>query len=477
MEPFVAICVPIYDTLEPDFWTSLNRLWKPSSHSAGFSGGKTVLCEKRGMTVEQARRMLTSEVLANYPDVTHLLWVDADMVFPPHALQRLLEAKAPIVGGLCHNRRNPWQPILGRKHGDPDRGYGWVYHYPPDALFPVDVTGAGFLLVERRVFERVSELGPECWWEPRSGLSEDFSFIQRAKECGFPALVDTGLEIGHIGKVVVDSDFARKNRPYEHEAWTPDPGQAMGFPEASIIIPTYNTKPRWLRAAILSASHQTVSVEVIVVDDGSDTPVPTTGWPSNVHVYKHDKNEGISAALNTGIRHMNTEWFAWLSADDLFDPRKIEQQLSATKQSGCKASFTRYQVIETGPGDWARIAQLPYWRTMAEQRATLLLGCPINGSTVLIHDSVFDDVGCFDTSYRYGQDWEMWCRIGQEYFWYCLEEILSTRRETENLTSAIEKDAGLRAIRDAEDQRIVATYRGELDAAVILPESPRSRLA
>lgn len=476
--PRVAICVPIYDTLEPDFWTSLNRLWKPRSGSPYYpEGGTSRLLERRGMTIEEARRTLVAECLAT-PDVTHALFADADMTFAEHSLQRLLSHEKPIVGGLCHNRRTPYQPILGKKHADADRGYGWVYHYPPDTLYEVDITGAAFLLIQIDVFREIEKkFGEHTSFQLIRGKSEDFSFCERARACGYSILVDTGLEIGHIGKVVIDAAFAKRNRPFEHESWIPDPGVPVGKPVASIIIPTYNQNPRWLKAAVLSASHQTVPVEVIVIDDGSNPPVPRDGWPENVRIVRHARgsrlsypsialgeeippaNWGIAHALNSGIEEMTTDWFAWLSSDDLLDPRKIEMQLHATKQAGCKASFHRYQVIGETHEEWAKIAQVPVWGTIEAQQRILAAGCAINGSTVLIHRSVFGDTGPFDPEFRYGQDWEMWCRIGQKHFWFCLDEILGTRREvTSNLTQTIAVLPEKQAIRDREDALIRERY-------------------
>jgi GT2 family glycosyltransferase len=484
LKPVVAICIPVYKDLPPVFFDCWTRLWKPRA-SPAFEG-ETHRFMTIGQTIEAARKVMTIDALNLTPRATHVLWLDSDMVFPPHALQRLLGHNVPIVGGLCHNRRPPYQPILGKKHADDERGFGWCYHYPPDALFDVDRTGAAFLLVERRVFEDVAEkFGMGEWWTPMydRGYSEDFSFCARAQACGYRIVVDTGLEIGHLGEVVVDSAFARRNRPYEHEAWNPDPPAAEGVAQASIVIPTYNQNPKWLRAAVLSAAKQTVPVEVIVVDDGSVPPVPEHGWPSNVRVIYHEayenkpgepmfgaqfesarvpQNRGIANALNTGIEHMRTPWFAWLASDDWLDPRKVEMQLSALKQAGGVAGFTRYQSIMSPAGEFSEVAALPGWRNLDQQRAVLADGCAINGSTVMIHKKVFADVGGFDPGYRYGQDWELWCRIGQKYLWHAHEEILTTRREYGNLTSAIASSSETderRLRRDAEDAAIRAKYK------------------
>lgn len=483
MDPVVAICTPIYDTLEPGFWRAQRVMWKPWSGDAVFKGGATHNLDTVGLLVEHARQVMTKGAL-EAPDVTHLLWIDADMTFPPEALKRLIDHDLPFVGGLCFNRRPPYQPILCRYHpASRELGaqrYGFCYHYPPDALFEVDATGGAFILVKRGVFETIAKNEGKVWWEPTEGLSEDFSFCLRAKRAGYKIFVDTGLKIGHIAKIVIDEDFAKKNRPYEWEPWNPETDRASGAPRATIVIPTYNQNPRYLKAAVLSAAHQTVPVEVIVVDDGSDAPVPLQGlltsnsqepdrpdrpWPANVTVIRHNENRGISAALNTGIRAMTTDWFAWLSSDDLFDPRKIERQLAACLQAGMKASFTRWQSIDANDDSgFAGVAQFYVWRNIAEQMSVLAETCAINGSTVLLHKDVLAAVGkfgVFDEMLKYGQDWATWCEIGEHFFWYGLDEILTTRREGGNLTAAIAAEAPdgeRRTRRDLEDAAIRAAY-------------------
>lgn len=459
-EPVVAICTPVYENPSMSFWRSFRQLWKP--HKGGQIEGVTHLFDAHGILVDKARQILTDAALNASPEVTHLLWVDADMTMPPNALKRLLGHRVPIVGGLCFNRRSPYQPILLREHpGELARGserYGFCYHYPPDDLFSVDATGSAFMLVERNVYERIQkEFGP-TWYNPIHDLSEDLSFCWRAKRCGFPIHVDTGLKIGHVAEVVVDEEFAEKNRPYQWDAWRPVSGEVPeGESIASVVIPTFNQNPEYLNAAVLSAAYQTVPVEVIVVDDGSSEPVDDTRWPENVRLIRFDSNKGISEALNAGIAEMRTPWFCWLSSDDILDPRKVELQLAACEQGNFKASFTRWQAAYTEEKQ-TRIASLERWRNIPEQMAVLSQFCAIFGSTVMIHRTVFEALGGFDPHFKYSQDWEMWCRVGQHTFWYGFDEILATRREHDNLTARIEADPKKAAARDAENAQIRKRY-------------------
>jgi glycosyltransferase involved in cell wall biosynthesis len=241
------------------------------------------------------------------------------------------------------------------------------------------------------------------------------------------------------------------------------------------VIPTFNQKPSYLKAAVHSALAQTVPVEVIVVDDGTtdyalavtdDTrPVAPsndkTVWlPSGVKLIRQEQNKGIAHALNAGIKAMSTNWFCWLSSDDLIDPRKVEVQQAALIQANAQAGFHIYQILNADGLPLNGMIR-PEWKSLREQQIMLTRQCSINGSTVMIHRAVFDECGLFDPEYQYGQDWEMWNRIGQKFFWYLVDELLGTRRVGDNLTEQIEQEpaTGARRLRrDRENALIQATF-------------------
>ncbi len=97
----------------------------------------------------------------------------------------------------------------------------------------------------------------------------------------------------------------------------------------SVVVPSYN-RGRCLPDTIASVLAQTVPpLEVLVVDDGSsdDTREICARYPAPVR-YIGRPNGGASAARNTGMREARGELIAFLDADDVWEPVKLEVQLA-----------------------------------------------------------------------------------------------------------------------------------------------------
>jgi len=93
----------------------------------------------------------------------------------------------------------------------------------------------------------------------------------------------------------------------------------------SVIIPTHNYG-RFLAETIESVLAQTLPPhEVIVVDDAStdDTPAVAALFGRRI-IYHRQTNRGVSAARNLGIDRATGDWLAFLDADDLWEPEKLE---------------------------------------------------------------------------------------------------------------------------------------------------------
>lgn len=96
--------------------------------------------------------------------------------------------------------------------------------------------------------------------------------------------------------------------------------------DVSVIIPVYNGE-RYLAEAIDSVLAQEISPrEIIVVDDGSaDGSAAVAERYSKVRLYRQE-NRGASSARNLGVQASRGTFLAFLDADDLWMPDKLDRQ-------------------------------------------------------------------------------------------------------------------------------------------------------
>jgi glycosyltransferase involved in cell wall biosynthesis len=178
----------------------------------------------------------------------------------------------------------------------------------------------------------------------------------------------------------------------------------------SVIIPTYNrasTLPRALDS-VLTQTHP--ADEIIVVDDGSDDETSTLiseNYPQIRYLYQ--SNQGVSSARNTGIAGAKSEWIALLDSDDAWLPEKLERQRDSL------ITHPRLHICHTEE-IWIRNGiRVNPMRKHAKQGGRIfqrcLPLCVISPSSVVLHRSLFEKYGDFDSSLPACEDYELWLRL------------------------------------------------------------------
>ncbi len=191
----------------------------------------------------------------------------------------------------------------------------------------------------------------------------------------------------------------------------------MNFqPKVSIIIPVYNGS-NFLSDAINSAINQTYkNIEIIVVNDGSNDDNKTEklalSYKDKIKYIKKE-NGGVASALNLGIQNMTGEYFSWLSHDDLYGEKKIENQINILRNLEDKTTLIccRHCVVDAN-------LNYMYENSFEDNADTLFypaLKCLfkgyIHGCGMLIHKSHFKRVGLFNENLPTTQDYDLWFRM------------------------------------------------------------------
>lgn len=186
--------------------------------------------------------------------------------------------------------------------------------------------------------------------------------------------------------------------------------------KVSIVVPVYNTE-KYLEECIESCLRQTYqNIEIIAVDDGSTdgSAKILEKFSKQIKVIRKE-NGGTPSALNAGIKSMGGEWFKWLSADDALYENAIEALVREAESQGEPGKscifYSSYDIIDENSHVVGEFIEPNYNNLNSLQRNTILLDHYFgNGSTSLIHKSVFERFGIFDESIGYKEDYEFWMR-------------------------------------------------------------------
>jgi len=184
--------------------------------------------------------------------------------------------------------------------------------------------------------------------------------------------------------------------------------------EISLIIPTYN-RCLLLKRALHSVLEQSRPPdEIIVVDDGSTDKTaemlkqefPQINTISQI-------NKGVSAARNKGIQQAQGDWIAFLDSDDSWQAEKLATQIRALQQAPeLKVCHTEETWIRNGVRVNTMHKHKKSGGWIFEQCLPL---CAMSPSSIMIHRSVFDDVGLFDENLPACEDYDLWLRISAKY--------------------------------------------------------------
>jgi glycosyltransferase involved in cell wall biosynthesis len=207
--------------------------------------------------------------------------------------------------------------------------------------------------------------------------------------------------------------------------------------KVSVIIPNYNYA-RYVSEAVRSVLAQThPNIEIIVVDNGSeDNSLEILKGFGNEIVLINQNNLGQSGARNSGIEKSTGVLIAFLDADDVWEPTKLEKQISHITEHTqlVYCGISRFdtdsgKILSTEMPKYKGLCALDFLENPGE--AVVLCG----ESTVLITRELIRKVGNFDTRLSISAGWDFYRRCSlQTNFDFVPESLAKYRMHGSNMS-------------------------------------------
>lgn len=197
--PFVKIAMLVPTNISVDvrfafsFQNILTQLPPGSTYMADYRYG-----------LAETREALITQAIKTIPDLTHILFVDTDVIpLIPDGVKLLLSDDKPIVSGIYFSSLMTGVAAW--------RGETPIPIENQPYLQEVDKSGFGFTLIKKQVFTLLEEKKePKPWFyylidgNDLKMQSEDFYFLDKCKKYGIKPFVDLRVQCGHIKTVIIN---------------------------------------------------------------------------------------------------------------------------------------------------------------------------------------------------------------------------------------------------------------------------------
>lgn len=215
-KPSVMICLPAYQ--QQNMAQTTEALYTLAQFF-GFNGIRNQLSWYSAADIVEVRNLFLTTWYDTQPQFSHLLFIDADMGFPPELIRDMIQFNKPLTGTFYARRQMSPSIVGAALHAD---------HSLKDVVkgfLPASYVGGGVMLIQRGMIREMLEKMPEisdalpsvlasattapltrlirafdCILRGDRRLSEDVSFCARWREgCGGEIWANVNHKISHVG--------------------------------------------------------------------------------------------------------------------------------------------------------------------------------------------------------------------------------------------------------------------------------------
>ena len=219
-----------------------------------------------------------------------------------------------------------------------------------------------------------------------------------------------------------------------------------GAPKISVVMPSYG-KAQFIGEAIRSVLDQTFTdIEILVVDDKSidgslKIALDLSAIDQRVRVIAKPTRSGVSSSINLGIKNAQGDALAFIGADDIYSPDKLEKQWEVMKYESTPTvvDCERWKIDADGN-------VIPKTRpTTNYPRSGWIFGdLLVRGygqvASLLVPRACLDKVGLFDESLKWSEDYDLELRLARDYpFAFVPDKLYGYRVYPGNMSKSIDR--------------------------------------
>jgi len=198
----------------------------------------------------------------------------------------------------------------------------------------------------------------------------------------------------------------------------------------SIITPVYNSE-KYVGETIKSVLSQTYdNWEMLIADDCSkdNTGEVIKGFiDPRIKYFELEKNAGAAVARNKALEKARGKYIAFLDADDMWKPEKLEKQLKFMIENKIGLSFTGYEILRDEEN---KVIKVPQKLNYSQFMKNTIIGT----LTVMINTDIVDEVRLVNV--KKDHDSMTWAKLLRKgHIAYGLNESLAYYRKVEGSIS------------------------------------------
>lgn len=216
-------------------------------------------------------------------------------------------------------------------------------------------------------------------------------------------------------------------------------------PEICVLIPVWKDQPGLLQTLEVLGQDAT-PFDIIVVDDGSPTPI-TCAPQYGIHTVTLERlpqNRGIEHALNRGLELILARGYRYVARLDCADvplPGRIERQaayLGANPDVGMVGTWARC-IDDDGAYLFTLRFPTEHEKMLRKQRYVPALLHP----TIMMRVDALREIGLYSDAYKTAEDYELFVRMGRRFRLANIPEVLTEYVVSANGTTASKRRRNL----------------------------------